>query len=190
MREARARNETLMRRVQHGDVRAFESFYDGLWARAFGMARTVCRDAGRAEEVVQEAFAAVWKNRGSYDAAKGNIESWVFRIVHNRAVDSIRREAPHQRRRSDEELLAEIEAPGSLADGQVDRSDAEAVRHSLRNLPQAQQKVILLAYFGDLTHHEIAGLLELPAGTVKGRMRLGLEKLRDGCDGGGLDPPG
>jgi RNA polymerase sigma-70 factor (ECF subfamily) len=108
------------------------------------------------------------------------VRTWVLGIVHHRAIDVVRRHAVHDRRRAGDDSLAERIETSERTDVEAARNeDRREVRSALDALPPEQQRVINLAYFGGFTHIEIAEMLELPVGTVKGRMRLGLEKLRD-----------
>ena len=107
------------------------------------------------------------------------MRTWVLGIVHHRGIDGLRRNDVHQRRRASAEGIEEWkEAPDRTDVQAIQHDEARTVREALRTLPENQGRVIQLAYFGGFTHTEIAEMLELPVGTVKGRMRLGLEKLR------------
>jgi RNA polymerase sigma-70 factor (ECF subfamily) len=136
-----------------------------------------------AEEVVQEAFLALWRSNARYDRARGSVRTWILGIVHNRAIDALRRAMVHDRRRASDEGLEERFETGERTDAEVARRDeAREVRTALDTLPPDQLRVIELAYFGGFTHSEIASMTEEPLGTVKGRMRLGLAKMRDQLD--------
>jgi len=175
----RASDQTLMTRTQKGDCEAFAQLYDRHAVRAFRVARAICEDTGRAEDAVQEGFLAIWNSRAQFHAGNGSFQAWAMRIVKNRAIDSYRAAAvrpPTQASGSPAEASDAVSK--SAQDQVVARSESDALLTSLRKLPDAQAEVIALAFFGELSHSEIAAQLELPAGTVKGRMRLGLEKLR------------
>jgi RNA polymerase sigma-70 factor (ECF subfamily) len=175
-----ASDEELMRGVQADDVRAFEALYDRNVARAWRLARSVCRDPGRAEDAVQDAFVSAWQSRRSYRQDTGSVRSWLMTIVRNRALDSVRREAAARRPRlADGDHTGPDPANGSPQDEVIERMEARAIRTRLERLPKEQAEVIALAFYGELTHTEIAERLSLPEGTVKGRMRLGLEQLRE-----------
>ncbi len=179
-RIAPATDEELMGAVQHDDPTAFGELYDRHAGRAWRLARSICHDAGRGEDAVQEAFVSVWRSRASYDSESGSVRSWLMTLVRNRAVDSLRREAAVQRPRlADGDYTGPDPSGGSLQDDVIARTEADALRVSLQQLPEAQAEVIALAYYGELSHSEISTRLSLPPGTVKGRMRLGLMKLRD-----------
>ena len=168
-----------MVRARNGDTNAFAELYDRHAAHAFRLAQGICHDIGRAEDVVQEGFLAIWHNRAGFRPEKGSFKAWSTRIVKNRAIDSHRGAASRPPLQATEEPS---EAPDgeskSVQDQVIARSESGALLVSLWELPAAQAEVISLAYFGELSHSEIASQLDLPSGTVKGRMRLGLEKLR------------
>lgn len=167
-----------MRRIQADDVEAFERLYDRYSSRAFGLANAICRCKERAEEAVQDAFLGVWRSRDRFDPSRGGIQTWVLTLVRNRSIDSFRRERRGDGLRASEAHLDRIALPGSVEDDAVRRDEHDGVRASLHTLPAPQREVIALAYFGGLTHREIATRLDIPLGTVKGRMRLGLDKAR------------
>jgi RNA polymerase sigma-70 factor, ECF subfamily len=174
-----ARDVALMLRVQSGDREAFTALYDRHAARAYTVAYALTRDTPLAEDVVQEAFLSLWRSRDSFQVERGAVAPWVMAIVRNRALDEIRRRSQHDRRRAgppgaDRDLPAADDVEGAV----VRRDRASTLQGALDRLPAAQRDVILLAYYGELSHTEIAARLGLPDGTVKGRMRLGLEKLR------------
>jgi RNA polymerase sigma-70 factor (ECF subfamily) len=180
-------DEDLMRLVRAGDARAFEVLYERHSAAAFSLAYRMCGTRGAAEDVTQEAFLAAWRSGARYDRARGSVRTWLLGIVHNRAIDSLRRGAVHDRRRSgDEEAAERLEAPDRTDADALRRDEARALRTLIEELPDEQGRVIELAYFGGFTHREIAEMLDAPIGTIKGRMRLGLEKMRAGLEGLGM----
>jgi RNA polymerase sigma-70 factor (ECF subfamily) len=169
-----------MRRVQANDPMAFGELYNRHAGRAWSVARSVCHDASRAEDAVQEGFLSVWRSQGSYRGERGSVQGWLMTVVRNRAIDATRREAAgHRPPLARQDDAWDAPADGSTVDAVIDRCEAEALRGRLAHLPGAQAHVIALAYYGGLSHAEIAARLELPPGTVKARMRLGLQKLRD-----------
>lgn len=172
-------DEKLMTRVQAGDTKAFGSLYDRHCGRALAVAHSVCRDRGRAEDAAQEGFLAIWRGRRGYRPQSGSFVAWAMTIIHHRAIDSVRAEAADTRPRlAPEESADTLAGPDSVEEEVIEKDRGEALRASLEGLPQAQAEVIRLAFYGGLTHTEIAAELKLPPGTVKGRMRLGLAKLR------------
>jgi RNA polymerase sigma-70 factor, ECF subfamily len=171
----------LMVRAQADDGDAFAELYDRHSARAFRVARAVCRDAGQAEDAVQEGFLAIWRSRATYRDGVASFQAWAMMIVRNRAIDSVRSSATRPQLQATAENgdrpQTEVD-PTSTQDAVTTRSERDAMLTSLRLLPDPQAEVIVLAFYGELSHSEIATQLDLPPGTVKGRMRLGLEKLR------------
>jgi RNA polymerase sigma-70 factor (ECF subfamily) len=175
----RLADEDLMQHVRRGEARAFEVIYERHADAAFSLAYRMCGARSAAEDVTQEAFLALWRSGARYDRRRGSVRSWVLGIVHNRAIDSLRRSTVHARRRaSDDGIEERFEAAERTDVEVVRREDATSIRTVLDDLPAEQSRVIELAYFGGFTHSEIADMLETPIGTIKGRMRLGLEKMR------------
>jgi RNA polymerase sigma-70 factor (ECF subfamily) len=163
-------DEELMQLVHDGDVRAFEVVFDRHASAAFSLAYRMCGRRATAEDIVQEAFLSL---------RRGSVRSWVLSVVHNRAVDAMRRLGAKAGLDVPDEGIAERLQAAETTDGEVERrDDARQVRTALDELPPDQRQVIELAYFGGFTHNQIAEMLDLPPGTVKGRMRLGLTKLR------------
>jgi RNA polymerase sigma-70 factor (ECF subfamily) len=172
-------DEDLMALVRDGDARAFEVIFDRHAGAAFSLAYRMCGRRAMAEDIVQEAFVSLWRSGARYDRARGSVRSWVLSAVHNRAIDAFRREGAKSSLDVGDEGLAERLESGERTDREAERrDDARQVRTALNELPGEQRQVIELAYFGGFTHTQIAEMLGLPAGTVKGRMRLGLAKLR------------
>ena len=171
-------DEQLMRDVQADDVRAFEEIYRRYSASALGLARVICRGSNRAEEATQDAFVSVWRFRHTYDPARGTVRAWLLMVIRNRAIDVMRQQGFVESKRCSGSELDYLPAPGSVAEEVEKEYEAAQLRDSLQKLPINQREVIALAYFGGLSHAEIATRLELPVGTVKGRMRLALVKVR------------
>ena len=176
---ARLADEELMQAVQAGDAMAFETIYDRHGGAAFSLAYRIVGTRSAAEDATQDAFLAIWRSRVRYQPARGSVRNWILGIVHNRTIDALRRNQVHAKRRADAEGLEERKAAAELTDVEAfRRDDQRKVRAAIETLPEAQLRVIELAYFGGFTHSQIAEMLDEPVGTVKGRMRLGLEKLR------------
>jgi RNA polymerase sigma-70 factor, ECF subfamily len=172
-------DEDVMALVGDGDPRAFEVLYDRHAGSAFSLAYRMVGNRGVAEDISQEAFLSIWRSRLRYRPDRGSVRTWVLGIVHHRAIDALRRNQGHDRRRASAEGLEEREEAAERTDVEVARRDeARHVRSAIDTLPDDQSRVIELSYFGGFTHTQIAEMLEQPVGTVKGRMRLGLEKLR------------
>jgi RNA polymerase sigma-70 factor, ECF subfamily len=172
-------DEDLMLGVHQGDASAFEVVFARHADAAFSLAYRMCGRASMADDIVQEAFLSLWRSGARYDRTRGSVRSWVLGVVHHRAVDLFRRDSTRNARDiSDDEALERQHAPGRPACDLGRREDAAAIRIALRHIPDDQRHVIVLAYFGGYTHSEIATMLQVPTGTVKGRMRLGMTKLR------------
>jgi RNA polymerase sigma-70 factor, ECF subfamily len=172
-------DEELMQLVREGETRAFEVIFDRHSGAAFSLAYRMCGRRAMAEDVVQEAFVSLWRSGARYDATRGSVRTWVLTVVRNRAIDAFRQEGAKGSRDVGEEGVAERMPAPELTDTEVERRDeARQIRKALGELPPDQRQVIELAYFGGFTHSQIASMLALPSGTVKGRMRLGLTKMR------------
>ena len=168
-----------MQLVGDGNPRAFELVYDRHGGAAFSLAYRMVGNRVAAEDIVQEAFLSIWRSRMRYDRSRGSVRTWVLGIVHNRAIDALRRGASHDRRQETLDGVEERhEAPERTDVEAARREEARSVRTALETLPDDQRRTVELAYFGGFTHSQIAELLDQPIGTVKGRMRLGLDKLR------------
>jgi RNA polymerase sigma-70 factor (ECF subfamily) len=184
-------DEEVMQLVADGNPRAFELIYDRHGGAAFSLAYRMVGNRVTAEDTTQEAFLSIWRSRLRYDRSRGSVRTWVLGIVHHRAIDALRRGAVHDRARETIDGLEErFEASERTDVEAARREEAAGVRSALDTLPDDQRRTIELAYFGGFSHSEIAELLEEPIGTVKGRMRLGLDKLRrrlaEGYAAGGL----
>ncbi len=161
------------------DAAAFEVLYERHHVLAFSLAVRIVGSRDRAQEVVQEAFLNLWRDAPRFDPRRGAVRTWLMRMVQDRAIDSVRRMSTSERAQAAEAIL--MGSPStSDASAQVHADDeARTVRVALDALPPEQRQVIELAYFEGWTQREIAEMLEVPVGTIKGRARLGLLKLRD-----------
>ena len=172
-------DEDLVQLVRRGEARAFEVVYDRHGGAAFALAYRMTGTRPTAEEVVQDAFLALWRANARYDRTRGSVRTWILGIVHNRAIDGLRRSSVHERRRESLGVVEDRFEARERTDVEVARLDeAQEIRQALTTLPAEQCRVIELAYFGGFTQTEIAAMLDTPIGTIKGRMRLGLEKMR------------
>jgi RNA polymerase sigma-70 factor (ECF subfamily) len=176
----RLADEELMPWIGRKDPEAFEVFYDRHGGAAFSLAYRILGERGAAEDCIQEAFISIWRSGGKFDAARGSVRSWTLSIVRNRAIDVLRSKAGKAPKMTfDDDEIIESRPSGELTEEEAMRHEtATEVRGALAQLPGEQSKVIQLAYFGGFSQSEIAGMLNVPLGTVKGRMRLGLEKIR------------
>jgi RNA polymerase sigma-70 factor (ECF subfamily) len=172
-------DEELMELVDAGETRAFEVIFDRHAGAGYSLALRMCGRRALAEDIVQEAFLSLWRSGSGYDRARGSVRSWVLSAVHNRAVDALRRTGAKAGRDVSDDGIAERLPAREATEAEVERrEESRRVRNALDELPADQRQVIELAYFGGLSHSQIAAKLELPPGTVKGRMRLGLTKMR------------
>jgi RNA polymerase sigma factor (sigma-70 family) len=169
-------DESLLARVANGDDDALGRLYDRFGRVAYGLALRILRDDRLAEDAVQDAFLAVWRQAASFRPERANARTWVLTFVHRRAVDLVRREE----RRRGEPLAPETEpATGTTAEAAELRERREAVQRALAQLPEEQRRPIELAYYGGLSQSELAERLGEPLGTIKSRMFTGLKRLRE-----------
>jgi RNA polymerase sigma-70 factor, ECF subfamily len=178
--EARAEDERLLARIAAGDRRAFETLYDRYAATVFGLALKMLGDRQLAEDAVQEIFWRVWRRLGSFDRSRA-FAPWLFGIAHNYCIDELRRRKvrPQPVYEDDEHpILSDIPDDVDVGEAAISAEQRQIVRSALDQLPEEQRQALLLAYFGGLTQQEIAAQLGNPLGTVKTRMRLGLQKLK------------
>lgn len=171
-------DEQVLAAVAGGDDAALTLLYERYRAHALAVALRVVGDRARAEDVVQDAFLAVWRRADSYVAGRGSVRTWLSSIVRNRAIDVVRgnRERPVE---GAEELLLGMHDTEPPVFDQVSASlDGELTRQALTALPSEQRHALTMAYFTGLSHSEIAARTGLPLGTVKSRVRLGLQRMR------------
>jgi RNA polymerase sigma-70 factor, ECF subfamily len=179
----------LIERVAQGDARALEQLYDRYVRQCFGLALKIVGDNALAEEIVQEIFLKIWTQPNRYSPEKGQFISWLLSLVHHRCIDELRR-------RSRTEVALEDPVTGSLLDTEPDAQPGpddqvvlieqqRAVRQALAGIAPEQRKILELAYYGGLSQSEIAARLQQPLGTVKTRMRSGIQHLRKVLAGSG-----
>jgi RNA polymerase sigma-70 factor, ECF subfamily len=176
----RLADEELMPWIGRKDPEAFEVFYDRHGGAAFSLAYRILGDRSAAEDCIQEAFISIWRSGGRFDRTRGSVRSWTLSIVRNRAIDALRSKAGKAPKLTfdDDAILESRPAKELTEDEAMRRETATEVRGAISQLPGEQSKVIELAYFGGFSQSEISRMLNVPLGTVKGRMRLGLEKIR------------
>ena len=174
-------DEELMTAICEGSEAALEELYERYHRQAFSLAYHMLRDAAAAEDILQEAFLALWRKAPSYQAQHGRVSTWLLAIVHHRALDKIRSPAYRDKQcvslpnDPEQDLIAEQSDTWELAWHDEQR---RLVSLALAQIPVEQRQVIELAYFDGYTHTEISEKFNIPLGTVKGRMRLGLLKLK------------
>ena len=171
-------DQALLAGVARRDEASLAALYDRYHLLAFSLALRVVNDRGRAEDVVQDAFLAVWRKAGTYAEGRGSVKTWLTSIVRNRAIDLVR--ARRESDRDDEAtLLALRDQAPSVLEQVTARLDREQLHALVARLPAEQRRTIAMAYFEGLSHSEIADATGIPLGTVKSRVRLGMQRLRD-----------
>ena len=172
-------DEDLISLAEAGDAEAFTTLYDRHSRAAFSLAYRMMGDRQASEDLAQDAFLKVWRGATSYRAERGSVRTWILSIVHNRGIDQLRSHASRRRTQDKIEASAPRSQPSEAFAETWRNSRRDQVREAMNTLPPEQLKILELAYFSGYTHVEISELLRLPLGTVKGRMRLGLKKIRD-----------
>src|SRR5919112_1698888 len=172
-------DEDLISLVEAADAEAFATLYDRHIRAAFSLAHRMMGERQASEDLAQDAFLKVWRGASSYRAERGSVRTWILSIVHNRGIDQIRSQASRRRAQEKIEASAPRSQPSEAFAETWRNSQRDQVREAMNTLPPEQLKILELAYFSGYTHVEISELLRLPLGTVKGRMRLGLKKIRD-----------
>ena len=172
-------DEDLISLVEAADAEAFATLYDRHSRAAFSLAYRMMGERQSSEDLAQDAFLKVWRSASSYRVDRGSVRTWILSIVHNRGIDQLRSHASRRRTQDRIEASAPRSQPSEAFAETWRNSQREQVREAMNTLPSEQLKILELAYFSGYTHVEISELLRLPLGTVKGRMRLGLKKIRD-----------
>lgn len=183
-------DENLMSLVDKGDSQAFAVLYDRHGKAVYSLAYRMMGERQAAEDLVQDVYLRVWRSTASYRADRGSVRTWMLRIVRNRGVDQLRSLSTRRRTQDKVEASAQTSQPSEAFAETWRNSQREQVRDALKALPPEQLEILELAYFSGYTHVEIAELMDLPLGTVKGRMRLGLKKIKDYFDSIGMTVPG
>jgi RNA polymerase sigma-70 factor, ECF subfamily len=174
-----------------GDAQAFALLYDRHSRAAFSLAYRMMGERQASEDLTQDAFIKIWRGAPSYRAGRrGGVRTWILSIVRNQGIDQLRYHATRRRTQDKLEASAARTQPSEAFAESWRNSQRDRVREALNTLPQEQLKILELAYFSGYTHVEIANLLGVPLGTVKGRMRLGLKKLRDHFEARGMAATG
>lgn len=184
---ARPSDSDLAVALAAGREEALAELYDRYGRLAYSVALRVLNDPGRAEDAVQESFLKLWNNAGLFDASRGSLRGWLISTVRNRSIDYLRGRAGHER--DERGLDPSVESAGSSSDPWREVSESlerSAVREAITHLPVEQRHAVELAYFGGYSGREIADMTRVPLSTVKGRMRLALEKLNSYLQSRGL----
>jgi RNA polymerase sigma-70 factor (ECF subfamily) len=175
-------DENLISFVGKGDAEAFTILYDRHSHAAFSLAYRVMGERQAAEDLAQDAFLKLWCSAKSHRPERGSVRTWILSIVRNRAIDQIRSHASRRRTQEKIEASAPRSQPSEAFAQAWRNAQRDQVREALNTLPSEQLKILELAYFSGYTHGEISDLLGLPLGTVKGRIRSGVKKIRDYFD--------
>jgi RNA polymerase sigma factor (sigma-70 family) len=181
-----ARDRDLVRRVRDRDEEAFRGLFARYAPTAKALALRVVRQSHLAEEIVQEAFMAVWRNPDAYDDGRGSVRSWLMGMVHHRAVDLVRREEAYRRRAEDsipEAKQEQVDHAEEVTERVALPQERRIVREALDELPQEQRAVLEMMYFDGLSQSQIAQKTGLPLGTVKSRTLLGMRRMRTALEG-------
>jgi len=168
--------DSLLGAVARGEHGAFELVYEQLREPVYRQVATVLRDPAQSEEVTQEVFLELWSAAGQYDRGKGSAAGWALMIARRRAIDRVRSAVAAAVR--DQQAAAPAELWDQTHEAAAEALDRERLARSLSQLTGPQREVITLAYFGGHTHRQVAAILGAPLGTVKGRIREALIKLR------------
>lgn len=172
-------DEDLISLVGAGDAFAFSALHDRHSRAISSLARRLTGDEQDAEDLAQDAFLKVWRSADSYRAERGSVRTWMLSVVRNQCIDRLRSQASHRRTQERAEAEAPRSQPSEAFSEIWRKYRRDRVREALEALPQTQHKVLALAHFCDRTNAEVAERLCLPLGTVKGRVRAGLKKLRN-----------
>ncbi|HXN08984.1 MAG TPA: sigma-70 family RNA polymerase sigma factor [Candidatus Acidoferrales bacterium] len=178
-------DDQILAALAQRDLSALEELYDRYSKVAYSLAYRIVGDRGNAEDVVQDAFLSVWRQAGTYKRERGAARTWLMSIVHHRSIDRLRSGASSSNTIPYEELpeTREETTKPSIWQQAWNNVRGDMIRRALERLPVEQKKSIELAYFSGYTQAEIAELMGVPLGTVKGRMRIGLQKLRTMLEG-------
>jgi RNA polymerase sigma-70 factor (ECF subfamily) len=184
-------DEELIQQLAHGDLGSLEMLYTRYARPVYSLALRILQDTADAEEVTQDVFERVWRHAPTYDQTRGRFGTWLLSMTHHVAIDMVRKRQrrpqtiTHQDTESVEKTYPDVRE--DMAELVVRNVQAEQIRHALYSLPSSQRQVIELAYFGGLSHLEIAATLGNPLGTVKARIRRGMERLRSSLQGFGVE---
>ncbi|MEC5175350.1 RNA polymerase sigma-70 factor (ECF subfamily) [Cryobacterium sp. MP_M5] len=176
---APASKEELLGRVAQGDEAAFGDLYDQMAPRVLGLVKRLLVDHAQSEEVTQEIFLEIWQSASRYEAARGGASTWILTMAHRRAVDRIRSSQAGRDRDTKigiRDLAVEYDNVSETVETRIEH---ERVEKAMSRLTELQRQAISLAYYGGLSHSEVAERLHIPLGTVKTRLRDGMIRLRD-----------
>ena len=171
--------EELVDRTAGGEVAAFTEFYEATSRRVFGLAWKILRDRSAAEEATLEAYTYVWRSAFRYDPDRGSVMQWLLTVARTRALDQLRSKVRRDARECPLETIAGVHDPTPGPEAMSSRVEqCVQVRQALASLPSEQREAIETAYWSGLSHTQVADALGQPLGTVKSRIRMGLDSLR------------
>ena len=182
---AHVSDEALLSLVASSDEQALAELYDRFGRVAYGLALRILRDEALAQDAVQDAFLAIWRNADRFLAERAKASTWILTLVHRRSVDLVRRE--DRRRAEPLETAPEPAAAETVEEEAALGFQRRVVQEALRRLPPEQREALELGYYGGLTQSELAERLDQPLGTIKSRMFTGLNRLRDLLAQAGLE---
>ncbi len=190
MNDDRRTDARLAERIRSGDSEALGELYDRYAATALATAMRVVRARDEAEDVVHDAFVAVWRKIDRFDADRGSLRAWLMTVVRNRAIDRVRARRPNMDLEVADERSLLRTGPNPTWEAALGRTAATDVQAAMASLPQEQRQAVELAYFAGYTYREVAELTGVAPGTANGRLRLALAKLRDALGGSTAAPLG
>jgi len=182
VRDVGGTDSLLAARLAAGDDRALAEAFDRLGPAVYGVALRVLGERHAAQDVVQEVFVELWARPDRYDPAAGTLRAYLLVLARHRAVDALRSELRRIARQERHHRLSPAPEQPPVCDEVMAAEAASAVRAAVRQLPEAQRRVVELAYFGGLSYREVARAAEIPEGTAKSRLRLALAKLETVLD--------
>ncbi len=176
-------DERLVKRVADGDAAALENLYDRYGQPVYSLALRIVRDPETAEELTQEVFVRLWRYAATFDPARGRFSGWLLGIAHNLSLNEVRRRQSRPQKAElpdddDERAYDPVDESSDSAEAAWLNIRREAIVGAIKQLPEAQQRAIELAFFGGYTHLEIANMLGDPLGTIKSRIRIGMQRLK------------
>ena len=176
-------DESLVKRVADGDAAALETLYDRYGQPVYSLALRIVRDPETAEELTQEVFVRLWRYAATFDPARGRFPGWLLGIAHNLSLNEVRRWQSRPQKADlpgddDERAYDPVDESADSAEAAWLNIRREAIVGAMKQLPEAQQRAIELAFFGGYTHLEIANMLGDPLGTIKSRIRIGMQRLK------------
>ena len=182
MSDTRPSLESLMSATARGDRRAFADLYERTSAKLFGIVLRILKDRARAEDALQDVYIRIWQRAGSYDRRQGKPVTWMAAVARNRAIDIVRAARPTQTLDEDGDEEDVFRAGGHRA-AELDPGELESLRTCLGEIAEEDRNLILLAYYEGYSREELAERFAMPTGTVKTRLRRGLQRLRGCLDG-------